>query len=127
MHAVDLDFKLVGMFVTMFRVLATPFFGIHGKDLLLVCWYHATTTAWYLTTSVSIVHIYPMKPVKAMTIRLSAEQAEALETVADVESRPVSEIIRAAIAQHIDSRKKDPAFQDSLKNRLDRARRLLRK
>jgi predicted DNA-binding protein len=76
---------------------------------------------------VSIVHIYPMKPVKAMTIRLSAEQAEALETVADVESRPVSEIIRAAIAQHIDSRKNDPAFQDSLKNRLDRARRLLRK
>jgi predicted transcriptional regulator len=68
-----------------------------------------------------------MKPVKAMTIRLSAEQADALETVADVESRPVSEIIRAAIAQHIDSRRNDPAFQDSLKNRLDRARRLLRK
>jgi hypothetical protein len=48
-------------------------------------------------------------------------------TVADVESRPVSEVIRAAIAQHIDSRKNDPAFQDSLKDRLDRARRLLRK
>jgi predicted DNA-binding protein len=72
-------------------------------------------------------YIHLMKPVKAMTIRLSAEQAEALETVADVESRPVSEVIRAAIAQHIDSRKNDPAFQDSLKNRLDRARRLLRK
>ena len=68
-----------------------------------------------------------MKPVKAMTIRLSAEQAEAPETVADVEARPVSEVIRAAIAEHIDNRKKDPAFQDSLKDRLDRARRLLRK
>jgi len=68
-----------------------------------------------------------MKPVKAMTIRLSAEQAEALETVADVESRPVSEVIRAAITEHIDNRKKDPAFQDSLKDRLNRARRLLRK
>jgi predicted transcriptional regulator len=68
-----------------------------------------------------------MKPVKAMTIRLSAEQAEALETVADVESRPVSEIIRAAIAEHIDARKKDPTFQDSLRNRLERARRLLPK
>jgi predicted DNA-binding protein len=68
-----------------------------------------------------------MKPVKAMTIRLSAEQAEALETVADVEARPVSEVIRAAIAEHIDNRKNDPDFQDSLKNRLDRARRLLRK
>jgi predicted transcriptional regulator len=73
-----------------------------------------------------MAHICPMKPVKAMTIRLSAEQAEALETVADVESRPVSEVIRAAIAEHIDKRKKDPVFQDGLKGRLDRARRLLR-
>ena len=68
-----------------------------------------------------------MKPVKAMTIRLSADQAEALETVADVEDRPVSEVIRAAIAQHIDNRRKDPAFQDDLRDRLDRARRLMRK
>jgi predicted transcriptional regulator len=68
-----------------------------------------------------------MKPVKVMTIRLSADQAEALETVANVESRPVSEIIRAAIAEHIDNLKNDPAFQDSLRNRLDRARRLLKK
>jgi predicted DNA-binding protein len=68
-----------------------------------------------------------MKPIKAMTIRLSAEQAEALETVATVEAMPVSEVIRAAIAEHIDNRRKDPAFQDSLKDRLDRAKRLLRK
>jgi len=66
-----------------------------------------------------------MKPIKAMTIRLTTEQAEALETVASVEERPVSEIIRAAIEEHIDSRKKDPAFQDSLKDRLARARKLL--
>lgn len=68
-----------------------------------------------------------MKPVKAMTIRLSAEQAEALSTVADVESRPVSEVIRAAIAQHIENRKMDPTFQDGLKERLNRAKRLLRR
>jgi predicted transcriptional regulator len=67
-----------------------------------------------------------MKPVKAMTIRLTPEQADALETVASVEERSVSEIIRAAIEEHIDSRKKDPAFQDSLKDRLARARKLLR-
>jgi predicted DNA-binding protein len=67
-----------------------------------------------------------MKPVKAMTIRLTAEQADELETVASVEARPVSEVIRAAIAEHIDNRKNDPAFQDSLKDRLDRARRLLK-
>jgi predicted transcriptional regulator len=68
-----------------------------------------------------------MKPVKSMTIRLSADQAEALETVAAVESLPVAEVIRAAISQHIDKRKNDPVFQDSLKDRLERARRLLRK
>ena len=67
-----------------------------------------------------------MKPVKAMTIRLTTEQAEALETVASVEDLSVSEVIRAAIEGHIDSRKKDPVFQDSLKDRLARARRLLR-
>ena len=68
-----------------------------------------------------------MKPAKAMTIRLSAEQAEALETVATVEALPVSEVIRAAITEHIDARKKDPTFQENLKDRIERARRLLRK
>lgn len=68
-----------------------------------------------------------MKPIKALTIRLSVDQAEALETVATVENRPVSEVIRAAIAEHIESRRHDREFQDSLKHRLDRARRLLKK
>jgi predicted transcriptional regulator len=67
-----------------------------------------------------------MKPAKAMTIRLSAEQAEALDTVASVESRPIAEVIRAAISDLIDNRKKDPNFQTELKDRLNRARRLLR-
>lgn len=68
-----------------------------------------------------------MKPVKTMSIRLTTEQAEALEIVASVESLPLSEVIRAAIDEHIDTRTKDPAFQDSLKDRLERAQRLLRK
>jgi len=67
-----------------------------------------------------------MKPAKAMTIRLSAEQAEALETVATVEDRPVTEVIRAAISAHIENRRKDPDFRDSLKNRIQRAQRLLK-
>jgi predicted transcriptional regulator len=66
-----------------------------------------------------------MKPAKAMTIRLSADQAEALETVATVEQRAVSDIIRAAIAEHIEHRKRDPAFQKGLKERIERARRFL--
>ena len=66
-----------------------------------------------------------MKPAKAMTIRLSADQAEALETVATVEDRPVSDVIRAAISEHIENRRRDPGFQDGLKNRIERAKRLL--
>ena len=66
-----------------------------------------------------------MKPAKAMTIRLSAEQAEALETVASVEERAVSDVIRAAIAQHIAVRKTDPDFQKGLKDRIARTQQLL--
>ena len=66
-----------------------------------------------------------MKPVKAMTIRLSAEQAEQLETVATVDEQPVAEVVRAAIAEHIQKRKKEADFQDSLKNRIARAQQLL--
>lgn len=62
-----------------------------------------------------------------MTIRLSEEQAEELETVANVENLPVSEIIRAAIASHVKQRKQDPAFQSSLRDRILRAQRFLQK
>lgn len=68
-----------------------------------------------------------MNPAKAMTVRLSAEQAEALETVATVENRPVSDVIRAAIAEHIEGCRRDPAFQEGLKERIDRAQRLFRR
>lgn len=61
-----------------------------------------------------------------MTIRLSAEQAEALETVATVENCPVTEVIRAAISAHIENRRKDSDFQDSLKDRIARTQRLLK-
>lgn len=66
-----------------------------------------------------------MKPAKAMTIRLSADQAELLETVATVDDQPVAEVIRAAIAEHIERRKSDATFQDGLKQRIERAQRLL--
>jgi len=66
-----------------------------------------------------------MKSIKSMTIRLSAEQAEALETVATVEDTPVSEVIRLAIANHIDIRRKDPQFQNSLRGRIERAQKLM--
>lgn len=61
-----------------------------------------------------------MKPAKAMTIRLSADQAEALATVSAVDNQPVSEVVRAAISEHIENRKKDSRFQRSLKERIVR-------
>ena len=60
-----------------------------------------------------------------MTVRLSQDQAQALETVSSVENLPVSEIIRAAIETHIEARKQDPAFQAGLRERIGQARRLL--
>lgn len=66
-----------------------------------------------------------MKTAKAMTIRLSGEQAEALDAVAAVDGRPVAEVIRTAIAAHIEGRRQDSAFQDSLKERLNRTKRIL--
>lgn len=63
---------------------------------------------------------------KAMTIRLSANQAEQLEMVASVENQPVSEVIRAAIASHIETVSKDEAFQEGLRERIQRAQGLLR-
>ena len=66
-----------------------------------------------------------MKPIKTMTIRLSAEQAEELNTIAAVDGHPISQVIRLAIAGHIEERKRDDAFQDSLRQRIERAQRML--
>ena len=62
-----------------------------------------------------------------MTIRLSADQAEALEMVANVDDQAVVEVIRAAIAEHIAKRRQDRKFQDGLKQRIDRAKQMLAK
>lgn len=72
-------------------------------------------------------HDEVVKPAKAMTIRLSAEQAEELETVASVDDQPVSEVIRAAINAHIAHRKQDEDFQEGLRARIERAQRMLDK
>jgi predicted transcriptional regulator len=69
--------------------------------------------------------IHPMKPTKALTIRLSAEQADALETVARVQNQAISEVIRSAISDHIEHQRKDPRFQDGLRQRIERAQKLI--
>ena len=62
---------------------------------------------------------------KAMTIRLDATLAESLETVASVDEQPVSEVIRAAISEHIAKRQSDADFRDGLQARIERAQKLL--
>ena len=63
---------------------------------------------------------------KAMTIRLPVEQAEQLETVASIENRPISDVIRAAIATHIETVSQSDQFQEGLRERIERAQGLLR-
>jgi predicted DNA-binding protein len=41
---------------------------------------------------------------KAMTLRLDTETAEQLEALAQVEGVPVSEVVREALARHIEQR-----------------------
>lgn len=62
-----------------------------------------------------------------MTIRLSSEQAEMLETVASVSNQPISEVIRAAIDSHIGQVASGEGFQQGLRERIARAESLLRK
>lgn len=64
---------------------------------------------------------------KAMTLRLSQEQAEALEAVAEADGVPVAEAVRVAISEHIERRRKDKAFQGRLRASLERNRRILEK
>ncbi len=42
-----------------------------------------------------------------------------------MEDRAVSDVIRAAIAEHIENRRQDPGFQAGLKERIARAHKLL--
>lgn len=62
-----------------------------------------------------------------MTVRLPGDQAEELEAVAQVEGVPVAEVIRRAVAEHIESRLKDRSFQDLLRASIERNKRVLQK
>lgn len=62
---------------------------------------------------------------KAMTLRLPAEQAEALAKVAEVDGVSVSEAIREAIEQHIAARAADEEFRARLAASMERNQRIL--
>jgi predicted DNA-binding protein len=65
--------------------------------------------------------------VKTMSLRLSSEQAEELEAVAQVDGVPIAESVRTAIAEHIAQRRADRAFQNRLQVSMERHRKILEK
>ncbi len=64
---------------------------------------------------------------KAMTVRLTDEQAMDLEAMAQAEGIPVAEAVRQAVAAQIEARRKDKAFQARLRASLGRNRRVLQR
>jgi predicted DNA-binding protein len=69
----------------------------------------------------------PMKPgsTKNLLLRLDPELAGRLQTVADVEGRPVSDVVREAIAALVEQRRGDERFLRLLEDNLARHREAL--
>jgi hypothetical protein len=69
----------------------------------------------------------PMKPgsTKNLLLRLDPELAGRLQTVADVEGRPVSDVVREAIAALVEQRRGDERFRRLLDSNLARHRQAL--
>ena len=69
----------------------------------------------------------PMKPgsTKNLLLRLDPELAGRLQTVADVEGRPVSDVVREAIATLVEQRRSDERFLRLLEDNLARHRQAL--
>ena len=66
-----------------------------------------------------------MKDTKAMTLRLPADKAKELETVANIDRVSVTDAVRVAIDAHIDARRKDKAFQERLRKSIEEHRDIL--
>ena len=63
--------------------------------------------------------------IKARTLRLSAEEAEALEAIAGIDEISINEEIRQAIAAHIEARRQDADFQRRLKASIERNKEII--
>ena len=63
-----------------------------------------------------------MADTRTTTIRQDTQQAAELDAVARVDGVSTSEAIRVAIAEHIEKRRRDPAFQARLQRILDEER-----
>ena len=61
---------------------------------------------------------------KQVLLRLDVGLAERVTAMAEVEDRSVSDVIREAIAEHVERRRNDPAFQDAVAEHRRRTERL---
>lgn len=68
-----------------------------------------------------------MPATRVTTIRQPAEQADELEFVARVDGVAASELVREAIAAHLQARRADPEFQARLRARIAADRQILRR
>ncbi len=70
----------------------------------------------------------PMKPgsTKNLLLRLDPDLAERLQTVAEVEGRSVSDVVREAIARLVEQRRSDKRFLRLLDDNLARHEQALR-
>lgn len=62
---------------------------------------------------------------RAFTVRLPVDQAEDIETIAQVEGVSVAEEVRAALADRIAARRADKGFAARLHKSMERNRRAL--
>jgi predicted transcriptional regulator len=62
---------------------------------------------------------------KNMVLRLDPELADLLATIAEVESRSVSDVAREAIAALVEARRRDEGFRRLLEDNLARHQRML--
>lgn len=62
---------------------------------------------------------------KNLTLRIDRTLADQARIVADVYGSTVSDVIRDALAEHVERRRKDPEFQALLRRNLERHQELL--
>jgi predicted transcriptional regulator len=62
---------------------------------------------------------------KNIMLRLDPELAERLQTVAEVEGRSVSDVLREAVARLVEDRRRDQRFLELLEENVARQQRLL--
>jgi len=63
--------------------------------------------------------------VKNMTLRLDKELAERVQAIAEVEGQSVTTVVRTAIADHVEQRRRDPHFQSLLAESMEKHSKLL--